>query len=106
SMRSRQFVFGALLLAMLPGFAAAEERLAKSGTFNPDHQTVEFFQAMKDGQLNVKFIPENDEAANVLIENKTDKPLNVKLPEAFAGVPVLAQLGGMGGGGGMMGGGG
>jgi hypothetical protein len=30
----------------------------------------------------------------VLIKNKTDKPLTVKLPEAFAAVPVLAQLNG------------
>jgi hypothetical protein len=28
----------------------------------------------------------------VLITNKSDKPLNVVLPEAFAGVPVLAQV--------------
>ena len=104
-MRSRHFVLGAMFVAMLPGLAVAQERLAKSGAFNPDHRTVEFFQAMKDGQLDVKFIPESDAAANVLIENKTDKPLNVKLPEAFAGAPVLAQWGG-GGRGGMGGGGG
>ena len=32
-----------------------------------------------------------------LIENKTTKPLTVKMPDAFAGVPVLAQVGGGGG---------
>src|SRR5688572_27967987 len=103
-MRSRHFVlaatfitaFSGLSAALLPGLSMAAEK-RKSGDFNPDHQTVEFFQAMKAGQLDMKFIPMNDEAANVLIENKTDKPLYVKLPEAFAGVPVLVQMGGIGG---------
>ena len=40
----------------------------------------------------------------MLIKNNTKKPLNVKLPDAFAGVPVLKQLG-IGGGGGGGGGG-
>jgi hypothetical protein len=90
---------------MLP----AAERMAKlkQNAYNPQHDSVEMFQAIQDGQIEVKFIPKDSTEANVLIKNKTDKPLNVQLPEAFAGVPVLAQFGGMGMGGGMggMGGG-
>ena len=33
---------------------------------------------------------------NVLIKNKTKKPLQIKLPDAFVGLPVAAQFGGMG----------
>jgi hypothetical protein len=85
------------------------------------------FAAMKSGDLDVKFIPKNDREAKVIIKNNTKQPLNVRLPDAFAGVPILAQAragaaggvgnnqnnvnqgvgGGMGGGmmgGGMMGG--
>ncbi|WP_237607205.1 hypothetical protein [Roseimaritima sediminicola] len=58
---------------------------------------VEFFQAMENGDIDVKFIPRNAAEANVIIKNKTDKPLHIRLPDAFAGVPVNAQFGGMGG---------
>jgi hypothetical protein len=67
---------------------------------------VEFFAAMEEGQVDVKFIAKSDRAARVLITNKTKQPLRLQLPEAFAGVPVLAQLGGGGFGGGGRGGGG
>ena len=55
---------------------------------------------MKSGDLEVKFIPKNDREAKVIITNKTKQPLNVRLPDAFAAAPVLAQRRGGGGGGG------
>ncbi len=65
------------------------------------------------GQIEVKFIPKDATEATVIVKNLTDKPLTIKLPEAFAAVPIQAQgmmgggMGGMGGGGmGGMGGGG
>ncbi len=62
---------------------------------------VDMFAAMQSGDLDVKFIPKNDREARVILKNNTKKPLSVKLPEAFAGVPVLAQApGGRRGGGG------
>jgi hypothetical protein len=71
---------------------------------------VDIFAAVDDGQADVLFIARNDHAARVIITNKTKQPLSVRLPEAFAGVPVLAQFGGggggRGGGGGGFGGGG
>ena len=99
---------GMLVLAAMPGAMLAGEPSPrpKHGEFNPADQTVELFGAMADGQLEVKFIPKDSTQARVLIKNKTDKPLNVQLPEAFAGVPVLAQGFGGGGFGGDMGGGG
>lgn len=60
---------------------------------------VELFEAIKAGDIAVKLIPKDAKEANVLIENKAKQPLEIKLPEAFAGVPVLAQVGGFGGGG-------
>jgi len=71
---------------------------------------VELFSAIEQEQIDVKLIPKDSTLCRVLIENKTDQPLTVKLPEAFAGVPILKQglgggLGGMGGGLGGMGGG-
>ena len=64
----------------------------RSETTIPTDQTVEMFAAIEKGDIAVKLIPKDSTQCRVLIENKTDKPLNVKLPEAFAGVPVLAQV--------------
>jgi hypothetical protein len=73
-----------------------------------DSPPIGLFKAMKDGQANVTFIAKNDHEARILIKNNTTKPLRLKLPEAFAGVPVAAQFAGGGGGrgGGGFGGGG
>jgi hypothetical protein len=69
---------------------------------------VEFFEAVDAGQVSAKFIAMNDHAARLIITNNTNQPVSLKLPEAFAGVPVVAQFGGGGGarGGGGRGGGG
>jgi hypothetical protein len=71
---------------------------------------IEMFSAMESGDLDVKIIARSDRDARVIISNKTGVPVNVKLPEAFAAVPVVAQFGGggggQGGGGGGFGGGG
>ena len=53
--------------------------------------TVDVFDAMKDGRIAVRFIAESEHKAHIVVENKTKQPLNVKLPEVFAGMPVLAQ---------------
>ncbi len=75
--------------------------------FDPTAKKVELFKGIKDGSLTAQLILKNSRQGNVLIKNKTDQPLTVKLPNAFVGVQVLKQGGMMGGGGGgMMGGGG
>lgn len=92
---------------------SATSQAAKSGSrkANAEPRTsVEFFSAMKSGEIEVKFIAQSAKEGNVIIKNKSGKPLSIKLPGAFAGVPkgtpVLPQFGGGGGMGGGMGGGG
>jgi hypothetical protein len=85
--------------------------VSKSAEPREGYEAVEMFAAMEAGQIEVKLIPKDINQANIFVVNKTDKPLAVKMPAAFAGVPVLAQgfgggMGGMGGGMGGMGGGG
>ena len=87
----------ALLLATTLAAAERRGRLAKIGQYIPDGQTVEMFAAIEKGDIAVQLIPKDSTQSQVLITNKTDKPLNVKLPDAFAGVPVLAQNVGAGG---------
>jgi hypothetical protein len=71
----------------------------------PPADTVELFDAMKSGDVVVKIIPKDSTTGLITIANKTKKPLTIKLPDAFAAVPVAAQFGGGGMGGGMGGGG-
>jgi len=80
-----------VLLATTVLAAEKHSRPAKIGEYIPDAQTVEMFSAIEKGDIAVKLIPKDSTQSNVVIENKTDRPLNVKLPSAFAGVPVLAQ---------------
>ncbi len=67
---------------------------------------IDVFDAIANDQIEVKFIALNANKANLIVANKTKQPLTIKLPEAFAGMPVLAQFGaddanqGVGGGGG------
>ena len=108
SILSRRYLLSAVSLSILalPSIALAEREA------EPAAIQAGLFEAMDAGQVEVKIIPQNATKANVLIRNLTDKPVELRLPKAFASVPVLAQgmmggMGGMGGGGmGGMGGGG
>jgi hypothetical protein len=105
----KRILFAAAVLLVTGSLVAADKAdvIRKPDAFNPDDRTVDVFKAMEAGEIEVKFIPKDAKEGALLVKNKTDKPLNVKLPEAFAGVPVLAQIGGIGGGGlGGIGGGG
>lgn len=67
---------------------------------------IDLFVGMESGEIEAKIIPKDATKGTILIENKSTKPVTIKLPEAFAAVPVLAQFGCPGGGGGCPGGGG
>ena len=95
--RSRSFITLLACLAMASVAFAAKPRSSPWDSAD----TVEMFAALKAGQIDVKLVPKDATQATVIVENKTDRPLRVKMPEAFAGVPVLAQAGrnvGVGGG--------
>lgn len=104
---------GAVVLSGTSEVAAAGKKTAKKPLtklqHDPSATEVDLFAGIEAGQLSAKLIPKNAFGGNVLIENLTDEPLTVKLPEAAVGVPKhLAQFGGGAGGfgGGGLGGGG
>jgi hypothetical protein len=103
---SRSNQFASATLIMLALLAATQAQAATSDTASGE--PVGLFAAMQSGQAEVTLIVKSDEAARLLVTNKTGKPLTLKLPGAFAGVPAVAQFGGggRGGGGGGRGGGG
>ncbi len=101
----------AIAVAIAPALAGAEPAapVNKTQEQKARAETVDVFAAIKAGLIEVKYIAKNANQANLVVTNKTKRPLNVELPEAFAGMPVLAQLdagdnqgvgGGIGGGGG------
>jgi hypothetical protein len=64
-----------------------------------DKPAVDLFDAMKSGDVEVKYVAKNSREGQLLVKNNTDQPLTVKLPDAFAAVPVLAQAMAAAGGG-------
>jgi hypothetical protein len=70
---------------------AADRQKTDRQNSRPHADEVELFAGIQQGKLEVKLIPRDDTQCQVLVTNKTDKPLSVKLPASFAGVPVLAQ---------------
>lgn len=86
--------------------AMARERPAAGGpapTVVPD-----VIDAETESLVEVRYIPNDSRSAQIVVKNVSERPLTLRLPAAFVGVPVLAQMGmGMGGmGGGMNRGGG
>lgn len=85
-------LFAVALLAALPVLSGASPRTVATKAKAPVGEEVDVFDAMKNDQIEVKFIAKDSNKANLVIKNKTDKPLTIKVPEAFAGVPVLKQV--------------
>ncbi|MGI9428405.1 MAG: hypothetical protein ACR2NM_07100, partial [Bythopirellula sp.] len=65
---------------------------------------LDLFDAIDQDVVEAKFVARSAEKGRLVLTNKTKQPVQVLIPEAFAGVPVLRQFGG--GGGGLGGGGG
>ena len=93
------FVCCAAVLSGAVAARAVEPSLAagkKAATAVAAH---DLFAAEQAGMVAVKFTPDDSRSAQIAFTNKSGKPLTIRLPAAFAGVPVLAQMGGMGMGG-------
>ena len=103
--RSLTAFFGLLTLSLAAVAAEARDAAApKPPTGRPAVEVHDVLDAETAGLVTVKFIPNDSRSAQVLVTNKSNKPLTLKMPAAYAGVPVLGQMGGMGGMGGGMGG--
>ena len=59
----------------------------------PKHEAVDLFAAQQSGELEIEFIARDEHHGRLLVTNHSDRPLSVRLPEAFAAAPVLAQFG-------------
>ena len=103
-----------MLSILLCGFEAVQadeaDKASTDDVAAEEAEALDLFQAIDDGLVDVKFVARSDSKGRLVMTNKTDEPIDVQIPEAFAGVPVLPQFGGggggFGGGGGGFGGGG
>ena len=75
---------------------SAAEQVRGFTRFNASYETFDLFPAIESGKIDVQMIPKDSTACTLLVTNKTEKPLNIRVPDVLAGVPVLAQLGNMG----------
>ena len=82
----------AAVAVSVPVVADAADPAKGLGPADPNSQTVDFFAAIHEGQISAQLIPRDAWQGRLLLTNKTDKPLNVRLPDVFGGVPVAAQL--------------
>jgi hypothetical protein len=76
---------------VVPGVLIAADRKREKPL--PPGELVEIFSGIENGKIEVQLIPKDSTRCRLLVKNKTDRPLNVLLPPALAGVPVLAQWG-------------
>jgi len=81
----------AAVVLVVPPLTASDQ-IKGVTEYNPEDETVELFAGIEQGKLEVKLIPRDSTQCRVLIANQTDKPLNVSLPGALAGIPVVAQM--------------
>ena len=109
---SRRGVGLAVVMLVIPALLVAAPRkkrgsVRKHGTVrsrvNFEAAPVELFSAMKEGLVSAKVIPLSERGFHVLLENKSDQPLNVQVPSAVVAFspPILKQQGMGGGMGGM-----
>ncbi|MCH7752934.1 MAG: hypothetical protein IH898_12395 [Planctomycetes bacterium] len=80
--------------------APVEEAATTGEATTGETEAIDLFQAIDDGLVDVKFVARSDTKGRLVLTNKTSEPIDVQIPEAFVGVPVLPQFGGGGGGGG------
>ena len=104
---SGSFVLALAIAVALPltlsHAAQPNEKGADAAAQSPDKSLfgktpVDLFDAMKSGDVEVKYIAKNSREGQLLVENNTGLPLTVKLPDAFVALPVLAQAAAAGGG--------
>ncbi len=100
---SRFVACGVIVAPGRDGFAAESAR--NNSVTAPASAVSDLFEAEERQQVSIQYIPNNSKSAQIIVTNRTRSPQTLRLPAAFAGVPVLAQRGGGMGGGGMGGGG-
>jgi hypothetical protein len=94
--RSTLLALAIASLVAIPAASAREARGRRPAAAPAEVHDV--LQAESAGLDTVKYSANDSRSAQIVVTNRSDRPLTLRLPEQFAGVPVLAQMGGNGGG--------
>jgi hypothetical protein len=81
-------VFGLLICLTNAVHAQRRQSFITKPRLDPKAPEVALFDGVLAKQFGVAIIPTNEKTGSVLIENKTDKTLTVKLPDSIVGQPV------------------
>jgi len=73
-----------------------DKKVIQNPQYDASAEQVDLFDAADAGQVSIKLVPKDANGGKVFIENKTNKPLTVKVPEAVVGISVHAQIMGLG----------
>jgi len=83
-----------LAIAAVPAVFAREPRGRRPAA--PPAEVHDVLAAESAGLVSVKYIPNDSRSAQIVVTNRSDRPLTLRLPALFAGRPVLAQAAGQG----------
>lgn len=92
--------------SIAPAFGRESTSASASNQTAAAQVPQDVLSAEEAGLIEVKFIANDSRSAQVVVTNRSDRPLTLRLPDGFAGVPVLAQMMNQQGGGGGFGAGG
>jgi len=94
--RWSKFVAAGSGVAILGLLLGAKPQEASKSVSSQAAEEVDLFAAIEAGQLEARLILQDEFQGKVLLRNQAGKPLDVRLPEVLAGVPVLGQNVGIG----------
>lgn len=87
----------ACALGLVVGLGSLPSASAREDASPPvEPAVVELFAGLDAGKVEAVVIPRDSKRVTLQLKNLSDQPLTIRLPEAFAAVPVQAQL--LGGG--------
>ena len=95
---TRFAIHGVVLAALFAVVLQSAASVAEESAGAPVRAAAgDVLAAEAEGLVGVRYIPNDARSAQIVVSNRSDRPLTLRLPSAFVGVPVLAQLN-MGGG--------
>ena len=87
----------ACALGLTIGLGVFLSAAATESTSPPAEPAVlDLFAGIDDGKIEAIVIPRDSKRVTLQLKNKSDQPITIRLPEAFAAVPVQAQFAGGG----------
>lgn len=95
-MNGSRTLTAAIIVALAGAVPAFGRTPSIASTASDLPQVQDVLAAEAEGLVAVRFIPNDSRSAQVIVTNTSKRPLTLRLPEAFVGVPVLAQLPGGG----------